>query len=178
MPAPKIHGELLKLGIEISERTVARYLQRLRPHRGDPAQRWLTFLANDREVIVTFDFFTVATSTFQPLYCFFVIEHGGRRILHLNVTRHPTSQWVVQQLRQAFPEADPYGHVIFDHDSKFGSDAISLLEATGLQPKRASVQAPGQNWIAWRWVGSWRREILDYIIPLNQKHLRRLLANT
>jgi putative transposase len=173
--APKIHGELLKLGFEISERTVARYLQRLRPNRGDPAQRWLTFLANHREVIVAFDFFTVATSTFQLLYCFFVIEHGRRRILHLNVTRHPTSQWVVQQLREAFPEADPYRYVIFDHDSKFGADAISLLEATGLKPKRTSVQAPWQNGIAERWVGSCRREILDHVIPLNEKHPRRLL---
>jgi len=84
--APKIHGELVKLGFEVSERTVARYLRRMRPRRSDPAKRWLSFLANHREVIVAFDFFTVPTLSFQLLYCFFVIEHGRRRILHFNVT--------------------------------------------------------------------------------------------
>jgi hypothetical protein len=142
--APKIHGELLKLGLEVSERTVARYLQRLRL-RGDPAKRWLAFLANHREVIVAFDFFTVPTLTFQLLYCFFVIEHGRRRLLHFNVTRHPTADWVVQQLREAFPEAGPYRYAILDHDSKFDADVFAFLEATGLEPKRTSVQAPWQK---------------------------------
>ena len=105
--APKIHGELLKLGFVVSERTVARYLRRIR-RCGDPAKRWLAFLQNHREAIVAFDFFTVPTVTFQLLYCFFVIEHGRRKILHFNVTRHPTAEWVVQQLREAFPEAVPY----------------------------------------------------------------------
>jgi putative transposase len=102
--APKIHGELLKLGFQISERTVARYLRRV-GHRGDPAKRWRAFLHNHREVIVAFDFFTVPTANFQLLYCFFVIEHGRRKILHCNVTRHPTADWVIQQLRETFPEA-------------------------------------------------------------------------
>ena len=115
--ALKIHGELLKLGIENSERTVARYLRRLR-RRGDPAKHWLAFLANHREVIVAFDFFTVPTLTFQLLHCFFVIEHGRRRVLHFNVTRHPTADWVVQQLREAFPEAVQHRYAILDHDSK------------------------------------------------------------
>ena len=104
--APKIHGELLKLGFVVSERTVARYLRRIR-RRGDPGKRWLAFLQNHREVIVAFDFFTVPTLTFQLLYCFFVIEHGRRRILHFNVTRHPSAEWVVQQLREAFPGSWP-----------------------------------------------------------------------
>ena len=103
--APKINGELLKLGFVVSERTVARYLRRLR-RRDDPEKRWLTFLANHREAIVAMDFFTVPTLTFQLLYCF-VIEHGRRRILHFNVTSRPTSEWVLQQLREAFPEAGP-----------------------------------------------------------------------
>lgn len=173
--APKIHGELLKLGFEVSERTVARYLRRLRPRRGDSSQNWLAFLANHREVIVAFDFFTVATLTFKLLYCFIVIEHGRRKVLHYNVTSHPTSEWVVQQLRETFPEADPYRYVIFDHDSKFNADAVALLQSTGLEPQRTSVQAPWQNGIAERWVGSCRREMLDHIIPLNEPHLRRLL---
>jgi hypothetical protein len=104
--------------------------QRLRPSRGDASQNWLAFLANHREVIVAFDFFTVPTLTFKLLYCFFVIEHGRRKVLHSNVTSHPTSEWVVQQLRQTFREADPYRCVIFDHDSKFNSDAIALFNDT------------------------------------------------
>jgi putative transposase len=140
--APKIHGELLKLGFKVAERTVARYLQRLR-RRGDPAKHWLAFLANHREVIVAF-VFTVPTLTFQLLYCFFVIEHGRRRVLHFNITRHPTADWVVQQLREAFPEAGPYRYAILDHDSKFDADVIAFLKATGLGPKRTSVQAPWQ----------------------------------
>jgi len=105
--APKIHGELQKLGLVVSERSVARYLRGTR-RRGDSAKRWLTFLQNHREVTTAFDFFSVPTLTFQLLYCFFVIEHGRRRILHFNVTRHPTAEWVVQQLREAFPAAGPY----------------------------------------------------------------------
>ena len=174
--APKIHGELLKLGFEVSERTVARYLQRMR-RRGDPAKRWLAFLTNHREVIVAFDFFTVPTLTFQLLYCFFVIEHGRRRVLHFNITRHPTAEWVMQQLREAFPEAGPYRYVILDHDSKFDGDVINFLKATGLEPKRTSVQAPWQNGVAERWVGSCRREILDHVIALNEQHLRRLIRD-
>jgi len=142
--APKTHGELQKLGCEVSERPVARYLRSVRC-RGNPAKRWLYFLANHREVIVAFDFFTVPTLTFKLLYCFFVIEHGRRRILHFNVTRHPTAEWVRQQLREAFPEAGPYRYVILDHDSKFGTDVIAFLKATGLTPKRTSVQAPWQK---------------------------------
>src|SRR6202022_2502355 len=92
--APKIHGELLKLGLNVSERTVARYLRRVQ-RRGGPSERWLTFLTNHREVIVALDFFTVPTVTFKLLYCFFAIEHGHRRILHINTTCHPSAEWVV-----------------------------------------------------------------------------------
>ena len=174
--APKIHGELLKLGLVVSERTVARYLRRMR-RRGDPAKSWLAFLENHREVIVAFDFFTVPSVTFQLLYGFFVIEHGRRKVLHCNVTRYPTADWVVQQLREAFPEAVPYRYAIFDHDSKYDAEVITFLKATGLQPKQTSVQAPWQNGVAERWVGTCRREILDHVIPLNGPHLRRLLRD-
>jgi transposase InsO family protein len=145
--------------------------------RSDPAKHWLAFLANDREVIVAFDFFTVPTLTFQLLYCFFLIEHGRRRVLHFNITRHPTAESVVQQLREAYPEAGPYRYAILDHDSKFDADVIAFLKATGLRPKRTSVQAPWQNGTAERWVGSCRREILDHVIALNEKHLRRLIRD-
>jgi hypothetical protein len=174
--APRIHGELVKLGFAVSERTVARYLRTIRRRR-DPGKRWLAFLQNHREVIVAFDFFTVPTVTFQLLYCFFVIEHARRKILHCNVTRHPTAEWVVQQLREAFPEAGPYRYVIFDRDSKFDGDVIAFLKATGLQPRQTSIQSPWQNGIAERWIGGCRREILDHIIALNEQHLRRLLRD-
>jgi transposase InsO family protein len=173
---PKIHGELLKLGFVVSERSVARYLRRIR-RRGDPAKRWLAFLQNHREVIAAFDFFTVPTVTFQLLYCFFVIEHGRRRILHFNVTRYPTAEWVVQQLREVFPEAGPYRYAVFDRDSTFHEAVVTFLKATGLKPKRTSVQAPWQNGIAERWVGSCRREIFDHVIALNEQHLRRLIRD-
>jgi hypothetical protein len=116
--APKIHGKIEKLGFVVSERTVARYLRAIR-RRGGCAQSWSTFLRNHREAITAFDFFTVPTATFQLLYCFFVIDHDRRRILHCNVTAHPDSEWVVQQLREAFPEVGPYRYVILDRDAKF-----------------------------------------------------------
>ena len=137
--APKIHGELQKLGFVVAERSVARYLRVIR-RRGDPGQRWLTFLQNHREAIAAFDFFTVPTVTFKLLYCFFVIEHGRSRIRHYNVTRHPTAAWVVQQLREAFPEAGPHRYVIFDHDAIFSDEVVALLNATGLTPKRTSCE--------------------------------------
>jgi len=174
--APRIHGEIQKLGFVVSERSVARYLRRIH-RRGDPRKRWLAFLQNHREVIVAFDFFTVPTVTFKLLYCFFVIEHGRRKILHFNVTPFPTAEWVIQQLREAFPEAGPYRYAIFDRDSKFDAERTAFLKATGLNPKRTSVQAPWQNGIAERWVGSCRREILDHVIALNEQHLRRLIRD-
>ena len=124
--------------------------------RKDPKKSWLAFLENHREVIVAFDFFTVPSVTFHLLYGFFVIEHGRRKILHCNVTRHPTADWVVQQLREAFPEAAPYRYAIFDHDSKYDAEVIAFLKATGLQPKQTSVHAPGTTELrsdGWELVG-------------------------
>lgn len=174
--APKIHGELQKLGFVVSERTVARYLQRVQ-RRGDPGKSWLTFLTNHREAIAAFDLFTVPTLRFQVLHCFFVIEHGRRKILHFNVTRHPTAEWVVQQLREAFPEAGPYRYVILDRDAKFDAEVVGFLRATGLRAKRTSIRSPWQNGIAERWVGSCRGELLDHVIPLNEQHLLRLVRD-
>ena len=113
--------------------------------------------------------------TFQLLYCFFVIEHGRRKILHFNVTRHPSAEWVVQQLREAFPEAGPYRYAILDRDPKFDARVITFLNATGLKPKRTSIQSPWQNGIAERW--SCRREILDHVIALDERHLLRLVRD-
>jgi putative transposase len=173
--APRIHGELLKLGLDVSERSVARYLRRL-PRRSDRAARWSAFLANHREAIAACDFFTVPTLTFQLLWCFFIIDHDRRKILHFNVTREPTTAWVVQQLRDVFPGDDgPHRYMLLDNDSTFDANVIAFLKATGLDPTRTGVQAPWQNGIAERWVGSCRRELLDHIIALNERHLHRLI---
>ena len=140
-------------------------------------KRWLAFLQNHREVIVAFDFFAVPTVTFKVLYRFFVIEHGRRKILHFDVARHPTAEWIVQQLREAFPEAGPYRYAIFDRDSKFDADVIAFLKATGLKPKQTSARAPWQNGVSERWVGSCRRGIPDHVIVPNEQHLRRLVRD-
>ena len=173
--SPRIHGELLQLGFNVSEPTVSRYLERTR-HRYDEnkAKQWLAFLNNHREILAAFDFFTVPTLNFRTLYCFFVIEHGRRRILHFNCTEHPTGSWIFQQLREALPLPCSFCHVLFDHDAKFGNEVLGLLKASGIEPVRTSLRSPWQNGIAERWVGSIRRELMDHVIPLNEQHLRRL----
>jgi len=173
--APRNHGELLQLGFDISEPTVSRYLKRVGRNRDkNKAKSWLAFLNNHREVIAAFDFFTLPTMTFRVLYCFFVIEHERRRILHFNATTHPTGDWVVQQLREALSLPCRYRYVLFDRDAKFGSDVCEFLKASGIKPVRTSVRSPWQNGIAERWIGNVRREALDHVIPLNEQHLRRL----
>ncbi|PYV34227.1 MAG: integrase [Acidobacteria bacterium] len=173
--APRVHGELLQLGFEISEPTVSRYLQNLNGCRDvGRAKRWLAFFNNHREVIAAFDFFTVPNLTFRTLYCFFVIEHGRRRILHFNVTEHPTRDWIVQQLREALPLPRPNRYVLFDRDAKFGGNVVEFLQASAMKPIRTSDRSPWQNGAAERWVGSVPREELDHVIPLNDQHLRRL----
>ena len=173
--APRIHGELRMLGFELSERTISRWMKRA-PKDPDPAKRWLAFLRNHREAIAAMDFFTVPTITFGVLYCFFVISHDRRRILHLNVTKHPTSSWIIQQLREAFPFEASHKYLIFDRDQKFGFEVIAAVKATRIIPKRTSFRSPWQNGVAERWVGSCRRDLLDHIVALNEHHLKRLLS--
>ena len=173
--APRIHGELLRLGFNVSESTVSRYLRGLKRRTdGEKAKRWMAFLHNHREVIAAFDFFTVPTLAFRVLYCFFVIEHHRRRILHFNTTAHPSGEWIVQQLREAFPLPCPYRYVVFDHDSKFSGDIEAFLKGSGLEAVRTGIRCPWQNGVAERWVESIRREMLDHVIPLNEAHLLRL----
>ncbi len=172
--APRIHGELLKLGFQISERTVSRYIRRFTPS-DQKRKLWATFLLNHRDVITAIDFFTVPTLTFRVLYCFFVIEHGRRRILHFNVTGHPTGPWIVQQLRETFRESCPYRYAIPDRDAKFGTDFVELMEASGIKPKHTAPSSPWQNGIAERWISSCRRELLDHVIAINESHMRRLI---
>lgn len=145
------------------------------PRSPEPAKRWAVFLSNHREAIAAMDFFTVPTLTFGVLYCFFVIAHDRRRILHCNVTRHPTSAWVVQQLCEAFPYDSAPKFLIFDRGANFNGEVIVTVKSFGVQPKRTSFRSPWQNGVAERWVGNCRRDLLDNVIVLNQWHLKRLM---
>jgi transposase InsO family protein len=173
--APRIHGELLMLGFEVSQTTISRWMRRA-PKNPQPAQRWLAFLSNPREAIAAMDFFTVPTLTFGVLYCFFVIGHDRRRILHFNVSRHPTSSWIAQQLREAFPYDTVPKFLLFDHDAKSGFEVPSAIRSLKITPVRTSIESPWQNGVAERWVGSCRRDLLDHVIALNERHLKRLLS--
>lgn len=173
--APRIHGELQKLGFRVSEPTVSRWLRQA-PRTPDPAQRWLTFLRNHREAIAAMDFFTVPTLTFGVLYCFFVIGHDRRKILRFNVTRNPSALWIVQQMREAWPYMPAHRFLLFDRDAKFSNDVVSFTKGMGSEPVRTAFRCPWQNGIAERWVGSCRRDMLDHVIVLNERHLKRLMA--
>ena len=173
--APRIHGELLMLGFDVSERTISRWMKRA-PRGAEPAKRWLAFLRNHREAIAAMDFFTVPTITFGVLYCFFIIAHGRRRILHCNVTKHPTSPWIVQQLREAFPFESAPRFLIFDRDAKYGFEVPIAIRSLKMDPVRTSFESPWQNGIAERWVGSCRRDLLDHIIAIDERHLKRLVS--
>src|SRR5437016_1153909 len=173
--APRIHGELLMLGFDVSERTISRWMKRS-PRDPQPAQRWRAFLANHREAIAAMDFFTVPTITFGVLYCFFVIRHDRRRILHFNVTKHPTSCWIIQQLREAFPFGAAPRFLIHDRDAKYGTEVPAAIRSLKINAVRTSFESPWQNGVAERWVGSCRRELLDHVIALNERHLKRLLS--
>jgi len=122
------------------------------------------------------DFFTVPSVSFRLLYCFFVISHDLRQIQHFNVTRHPTSSWVIQQLREAFPfDAGPR-FLIFDRDSKFSPEVAAAVRSLSIRPIRTSIESPWQNGVAERWVESCRRDLCDRVIPMNEAHLKRLLT--
>ena len=174
--APRIHGELLMLGFDVSERSISRWMRRA-PRDPERAKRWLTFLRNHREVIAAMDLFTVPTLTFRALYCFFIISHDRRRILHFNVTQHPTSLWIVQQLREAFPYHSAPRFLIFDRDSKYGLEVPIAVRSMSVRPVRTSFRSPWQNGIAERWIESCRRDLLDHVIALNERHLKRLLSD-
>src|ERR1700730_6312312 len=149
--APRIHGELRMLGFDVSERTVSRWMRRS-PTDPEPAKRWRAFLRNHREAIAAMDFFTVPTITFSVLYGFFVIGHGRRRVLHFNVTRHPTAAGVIQQLREAFPFQSAPRFLIFDRDAQYGLEVPIVVRSMTIQPIRISFPSPWQNGIAERWV--------------------------
>ena len=173
--APRIHGELLMLGFDLSERTISRWMKRA-PRDPEPAKLWGAFLRNHREAIAAMDFFAAPTITFGVLYCFFVISHDRRRILHFNVTKHPTSSWIIQQLREAFPFESASKFLIFDRDAKYGLEVPVAVRCLKINPMRTSFESPWQNGVAERWVESCRRDLLDHVIAVNERHLKRLLS--
>src|SRR5438105_9027531 len=122
------------------------------------------------------DFFTVPTLTFGVLYCFFVISHDRRRILHCSVTGHPSSEWISQHLRGAFPDNSAPGYLNLDRASNFDGEVVGTVTISGIQPKRTSFRSPWQNGVAERWVGNCRRDLLGYVIVLNERHLKRLMS--
>jgi len=173
--APRIHGELKMLGFNISERTVLRWMRKA-PRSPESAKRWVAFLSNHREAIAAMDFFPVPTLTFGVLYCFFIITHDRRRILHCNMTRHPSSTWIIQQLREAFPYDSVPQYLIFDRGSNFNEEVFDTIQSFGIQPKQTSFRSPWQNGVAERWVGTCRQDLLNHVIVLNEWHLRRLMT--
>lgn len=173
--APRIHRELRMLGFDISERTVLRWMRKA-PRDPTKAQSWRTFLNSHREAIIAMDFFTVPTLTFGVLYCFFVIAHDRRRILHFNVTKHPTGAWVSQQLREAFPYDTTAKYLICDRDAVFGTDVVETIQTLGMRSKRTAFKSPWQNGVAERFVGSCRRDLLDRVIVVNEHHLKSLMT--
>ena len=170
--APHIHGELLKLGYNISEATVSKYMKR---RRKPPSQSWRTFLANHAEAIAAIDFFTVPTVTFRILYVFIVLEHARRRIVHFNVVTHPTVQWTSQQIIEAFPFDTAPRHLLRDNDGIYGTVFQRRIVSMGIDDVPTAPRSPWQNPFAERVIGSIRRECLDHVIVLNEGHLRRLL---
>ncbi len=172
--APHIHGELLKLGIPISQPTVAKYMVR---HRKPPSQTWRTFLANHLHETVAIDFFTVPTATFRVLFVFIVLAHHRRRILHVNVTDHPTAAWTAQQIIEAFPWDTAPRYLLRDRDRIYGNDFTRRLDGMSVDDVPKTPRSPWQNPYAERVIGSIRRDCLDHVIVLGEGHLRRILSS-
>jgi transposase InsO family protein len=170
--APRIHGELLKLGIEIGETSVSKYMVR---HRKPPSQTWRTFLDNHVQSMASVDFFTVPTIRFQVLYAFLVLAHDRRRILHFGVTAHPTAEWTAQQLREAFPWDTAPLYLLRDRDRIFGDDFTRQVKDMGIREVLAEPRSPWQRAYVERVIGSIRRECLDHVIIVSEASLHRIL---
>ena len=135
----------------------------------------MTFLRNHGDGIAAMDFFTVATAQLRVLYCLFIIEHARRGVVHINATFNPTSAWVIQQLREAFPFDTAPRYLVFDRDSIFGSAVVKFVETLGTKPVRTSFRSPWQNGVAERRIGGARRELLDHVVVFGERHALRLL---
>ena len=170
----RIRGELLKLGISVSKRSVQRYRAR-RPAR-PPSQTWQTFLANHRPQIWAADLFTVQTLTFRTLYVLLFITHARRELVHVNVTASPTAGWIWQQVREATPWGRQPCYLLRDRDAVYGGDFVRRARRLGIQTLLSPVRAPRANAIAERVIRTLRNECLDHLIILNERHLRAVLA--
>jgi putative transposase len=170
--APRIHGELLKLDIDISQATVAKYMPR---HRRPPSQTWRTFLANHWTQIAAADFFVVPTVTYRLLFVFVILAHQRRRMVHVAVTAHPTAAWTAQQLREAFPEDAAPRYLVHDRDHAFAALAATA-NGMGIQDIPTAPRSPWQNAYAERVIGSIRRECVDHVLVMNEAGLLRIMT--
>jgi len=172
--SPRIQSELALLGYTVDQSTVAKYMFR---HRKPPSQTWRTFLSNHVPDIAAIDFFVVATVRFQLIYCFIVLRHNRRCVVHFNVTAHPTARWTGQQIVNAFPYDEAPRFLIRDRDGIYGHDFRERVKHMGIEEVVTAPRSPWQNPYAERVIGSIRRECLDHVIVLNERHLRRILTS-
>jgi len=172
--APRIHGELLKLGIEVAQSSVAKYMVK---RRGPPGQGWRTFLRNHAPDIAAMDLFVVPTIDFKLLYGLVVVRLDRRELVWISVTTHPTAEWVARQITEAFPWNEPPRYMIRDRDRIYGAVVTRRLRAIGIRDKPITPGSPWQNGFAERLIGSIRRECVDHIIVLGEAHLRRTLKS-
>lgn len=170
--APRIHGELLKLGIDVSQSTVAKYMDR---GRRPPSQSWLTFLRNHADSIAAVDLFVVPTFRFRLLFGLVIVDHERRQIVHIAATYHPTAEWIARQVTEAFPWETAPKHMIRDRDSSYGNIYRERLSAVGIRDRPIAPRSPWQNGYVERVIGSIRRELLDHAIVFGAGHLHRLL---
>src|SRR5205807_9081359 len=171
--APRIHGELLRLGFDVSERTVSRLIPKRRPR---PSQTWRTFLANHVRDLVSLDFFTVPTARLRVLFVLVVLAHHRRRVVHFNVTEHPTAAWTAQQIVDAFPDDSAPSYLLRDRDQVYGEQFRHRVKGMRIEEVLTAPHSPWQNPFAERLIGSIRRECLDHVLVLGESHLRRILA--
>ena len=172
--APRIHGELLKLGVEVAQSTVAKYMAKRRP--GGSGQTWKTFLRNHAAGIGAMDFLVVPTINFRLLSVLVILRHQRRRLISLSVTDHPTAEWIARQITEAFPWDEAPTHLIRDRDARYGHAVTRRLAAMGIRDHPIAARSPWQNGHAERLIGSIRRECLDHIVILGEDYLRRVLA--
>jgi transposase InsO family protein len=174
--SPRIHGELLKLGYVVGERTVSRYLARIRPEPTKPrSQTWATFLKNHARDIIAVDLFVVPTIRFQVLYIFIILGLERRRLIFANVTANPTAEWLAQQVVNAFPWETTPRFLIRDRDRAYGLAFTARMKGLDIREIRTAVRAPLMNTFAERVIGTLRRECFDHLIVLNERHALRLL---
>src|SRR5262245_8056312 len=172
--SPRIHGELLKLGFEVAQSSVAKYMAK---RRGPPSQGWLTFLHNCAPEIAAMDLFVVPTIGFDLLYAFVIVRIDRRDLVWINVTKTPTAEWVARQITEAFPWDEAPGYMIRDRDCVYGTIVTRRLRAMGIRDKPAAPASPWRHGFAERLVGSIRHDCLDHIVVFGEAHLRRILRS-